>query len=178
VRRVLERVTTEFVAAEDRLRLAGVSAEGRVVLWLTRRLLERLLPALFAWLEGTGPAADGAAGAMGAAPALWEFQQQWAQSAALAALQAGPPVPADAADAVGLVTTVSVASSAAALSLTFMDEAQGLEAVLPMSAANLRQWLQVVWRQYVRAEWPLELWPAWLREEPGGSAGTRPAYLH
>lgn len=171
--RVLQRVTTEFVEAEDRLRLAGATADGQVVLWLTRRLLERLLPALLKWLEGAAPAVS-------ASPSVREFQQQWAQASAMAALQpvAAVAVATDAVVLSGLVTSVRVAVSASAVSLTLKDEAQGLEAVLPMTAANLRQWLQVVLRQYVRAEWPLELWPAWLREGSGGSAGAQRAYLH
>lgn len=174
--RVLTRVTTEFVTTEDRLRLAGECEEGRVVLWLTQRLLTRLLPALFHWLEGKTPGL--ASAALHATPAAREFAQEWAQHAAMAALQPGAPVPADEVSVSGLVTGVSVAVSASSVSLTFRDEAQGLEAVLPMTAANLRQWLQVVLRQYVRAEWPLTLWPDWLRGSLGRHAGATPVSLH
>lgn len=48
----LQRFTTEYVEIEDRIRLAGETAPGHtVVLWLTQRLLARLLPHLLQWLE-------------------------------------------------------------------------------------------------------------------------------
>ena len=48
----LQRITTTYVDVEDRLRLTGVLANGTVVqLWLTQRLLGRLVPPLTSWLE-------------------------------------------------------------------------------------------------------------------------------
>lgn len=48
----LHRITTEYVEAEDRVRIVGeVEAAETVVLWLTRRLLDRLIPHLTLWLE-------------------------------------------------------------------------------------------------------------------------------
>ena len=49
---VLTRITTRYVALEDRIRLAGeVEGAGMVSIWLTRRLLQRLLPKLLRGLE-------------------------------------------------------------------------------------------------------------------------------
>ena len=49
---VLERCTTEYAEDEDRLRLSAELANGNtVVLWLTQRLLNRLVPHLVQWLE-------------------------------------------------------------------------------------------------------------------------------
>jgi hypothetical protein len=43
----LQRLTTQFVDTEDRIRLSGDDAQGEVkVLWLTQRLLGRLVPLL------------------------------------------------------------------------------------------------------------------------------------
>ena len=40
----LQRCTTEYVECEDRIRLAGELASGAtVVLWLTQRLMNRLI---------------------------------------------------------------------------------------------------------------------------------------
>ena len=50
-----ERITTQYIDFEDRIRLAGeVGNAAPVVIWLTRRLLQRLLPALLQWLERQG----------------------------------------------------------------------------------------------------------------------------
>lgn len=51
----LQRITTEYIDHEDRLRLAGEDAQGQTtVLWLTQRLLNRLIPHLCQWLEQQG----------------------------------------------------------------------------------------------------------------------------
>ena len=43
----LHRITTEYIDSEDRIRLTGQLASGdTVVLWLTQRLLNRLVPHL------------------------------------------------------------------------------------------------------------------------------------
>ena len=44
----LQRCTTEYIATEDRLRLSGeIGTQSTVVLWLTQRLLNRLMPPLY-----------------------------------------------------------------------------------------------------------------------------------
>lgn len=57
---VLQRVTTAYLENEDRLRLTGKLADGDiVVLWLTQRLLSRLVPHLTTWLaRQAGPFAS------------------------------------------------------------------------------------------------------------------------
>ena len=48
----LQRITTEYIDREDRIRLTGELAAGTVVvLWLTQRLVNRLVPHLTAWLD-------------------------------------------------------------------------------------------------------------------------------
>jgi len=48
----LKRVTTEYVDAEDRLRISGETGDGGVlVLWMTQRMVNRLIGALAQWLE-------------------------------------------------------------------------------------------------------------------------------
>lgn len=78
----LQRVTTQYVDAEDRIRLSGEVLGGEVVVWwLTQRLLERLVPLLVQWLQGRD----------GGAP--WaEVTQAFALQAAQAALEQQKPV--------------------------------------------------------------------------------------
>ena len=55
----LERITTEYIDKDDRIRLTGEPAQGdAVVLWFTQRLLNRLVPHLTAWLSGQLAPAD------------------------------------------------------------------------------------------------------------------------
>ena len=48
---ILTSFTTEYIEQEDRLRLVGSFEQGKVVVWLTLRLLQRLLPLFVRWLE-------------------------------------------------------------------------------------------------------------------------------
>ncbi len=166
----LARLTTEYMPGEDRLRLAGETGPDQaVVLWLTRRLLERLLPHLFDWLErhgGHGPqAADSGYG---------ELMQGMAQQSARASLPAQPPVDAARASRSWLVASVDVSAEPALMRLVFAAP-EGEEPVsLDLEARPLRQWLNIVHDRYRQAEWPMTVWPAWMTEaarpvEPAGA---------
>ena len=92
----LQRITTTYVDVEDRLRLTGVLANGTVVqLWLTQRLLGRLVPPLTSWLVrnallGAEHALPGAAPAAKVALADQEMVQGFAQQSAWAQLKPQP----------------------------------------------------------------------------------------
>lgn len=157
----LQRLTTEYIDREDRIRLAGEVEDGApVVVWLTRRLLERLLPVLLGWLEersATLPRAE----------ALLGFAQQ----AAAAELTPQAPVRADAGSAQWLALAVDVVQSEKAVGLTFRG-ADERSATLTLTGKPLRQWLGIVHDAYLKAGWGLEAWPEWLRESrlPAGAA--------
>jgi hypothetical protein len=166
----LTRLTTEYVPAEDRLRLAGETGPQRtVVMWLTRRLLDRLLPHLLEWLvaRGAGQAqpADGGYG---------ELLQGMAQQSARAALPAQPPVDAAGASLEWLVLSVDVSTDAACVRLSFAAP-EGAESItLDFEQQPLRQWLNIVHDRYRQAEWSMDLWPSWMTEaarptEPAGA---------
>ena len=151
---VLQRITTLWVESEDRIRLAGECADGGMVrLWLTRRLVDRLLPLLLDWLVGN--ARDDLRASL---------MQEFAQQAASRALAPQPAVVAAAGDAV-LVQAVTVTSGAHALRLSFRaseapEDTRAWD--LTLEQQSLRQWLAIVHDQYRKAEWPMDLWPAWI----------------
>jgi len=151
---VLQRMTTVWVETEDRLRLTGECADGGLVcLWFTRRLSDRLLPVLLDWLDGD--AHDDARASL---------MQEFAQEAARGALVPQAAVPPGAGDMV-LVQAVTVARGPHALGLTFRaseapDDARSWEVTLEQQP--LRQWLAILHDQYRKAEWPMDLWPAWI----------------
>lgn len=150
----LQRVTTEYVDSEDRIRISGSCVDdGLVQLWLTRRLLDRLLPMVLNWLGRD--ASEGTREAI-----MQEFEQQ-------AARDAMPPLPAVQAqdESAMLVQAVDVSSGENALGLAFRssitpDDSPIYQIVLERQA--LRQWLSIVHDQYRKAEWPLDVWPAWI----------------
>lgn len=157
----LTRITTEYVDFEDRLRLTAETDGGeRVSLWLTQRLLQRLIPLLLRWLEKQA----------GQAPHA-EVLQGFAQQAARSELQPQAPVQAEAGGAGWLVQSVDITQSPQNVRLTFKGGA-GKAASLTLEAKPLRQWLNIVHDAYSKAEWRHEGWPEWARE--GATPGGRP----
>ncbi len=78
----LERITTQYIEAEDRIRLSGSTRDGHSqVLWLTQRLLSRLLPRLLDALQPSAPATR-----LASQPPQDEWQS-WLQAAARDSLQ-------------------------------------------------------------------------------------------
>lgn len=149
----LQRITTEYIDLEDRIRLAGeVENAAPVVVWLTQRLLLRLLPALLQGLERQG-----------ADTPLAEVLHGFAQQAARAELAPQTPVRAGVGSTAWLALSVDIARTEPAVSLTFRG-ADGQEASLTLAAKPLRQWLSILHDAYIKAEWTLEVWPEWLRE--------------
>lgn len=168
----LQRFTTEFVDLEDRIRLSGETAPGEAeVLWLTQRLVGRLVPHLCAWLEkqgGMGLASEDA----GVADAMQGFALQ----AALQSLVPQPPVPPEQARRSWLVQSVDVTAGDDALCLAFRGEGDARVSLL-LQAQALRQWLGILHAQCCAGEWPLEAWPSWLTE-PIPLAAPQAMMLH
>ncbi len=162
----LQRITLRYDELEDRLRLSGEGPGGEVVaMWLTRRLLDRLLPVLFGWLERQdgGAAIDG-------------LLQEFAQQAARATLEPQAPVDAAGQAPAWLVRAIDVTPGEATLRLAFRDEARAPVGAVDFEARPLRQWLAILQAQFTRAGWSTEAWPAWM----AGSVAATPqgAALH
>lgn len=148
----LQRLTTQYVAEEDRLRVAGEVAQGQTqVLWLTQRLLLRLLPALLQRIAQRQPQA-------------WqsELVLGFQQDAARAALEPQAPVVAQADVAGWLVDAVDVASSDQSTQLRFRNSDTESQAEVVFDSQALRQWLGIVYDQFVLAQWPMTVWPDWM----------------
>lgn len=170
----LQRITTEYIDSEDRIRLSGeLSPQSTVVLWLTQRLINRLLPHLLGWLEQ-----QAGNGAMG------ELFQGFAQQAAMATLEQQPPVQSAPQSQALLVQAVNLAAAAEGVRLTFrcvgdMSAPEGSDAIgLTLHAQPLRQWLGILHTQYCKADWPLTGWPDWLTEAHTATGHTSQAMLH
>lgn len=172
----LQRITTEYIEREDRIRLSGQLAQGdTVVLWLTQRLVNRLVPHLSAWLAGqVAPASS-----TPSVQAIHEdIVQGFAQQAARAQLASEPPVSAASPLAVWRVDAVDIAQGEGALALTFKGEA-GEQMLVTLSAQPLRQWLGIVYEQVVCGQWPTTAWPAWMQADaPAQALGRSADVLH
>lgn len=154
----LTRVTTDYDRAQDRIRLvAELQGGGVTIIWVTQRLLQRLVQELVVWLEATEkdtPRAD----------ILLGFKQQSAQQGLTP--QAPVRAPAEAGD--WLCQAVDLQKRESAVSLTFRDADAAHKVRLDLAVQPLRQWLNMLFLTCQRAEWPLTVWPDWIREQAPG----------
>ena len=149
----LKRLTTEYIDSEDRLRLSAETEDDAIaILWLTQRLLARLLVPVFAWLERQE----------GALPRV-AVLQHFAQEAAAASLKPQLPVRGIEQTSNWLITSIDVSSDAEAVHLVFRGPAEQ-DAKLSLATHPLRQWLSILRKQCQKANWALDVWPSWLPE--------------
>lgn len=161
----LQRVTTEYVVVEDRIRLSGEAADGAtIVLWLTQRLLNLLAPRLTGGLERPDSTSDA-------------LLQGFAQQAAEASLSPQQAVEAAAASASWRVDSVDILSGPDGVALTFRSD-EGPGARLTLATEPLRQWLSILRRQYQAAGWTDRVWPDWMEDtvSPPARPGATPLH--
>lgn len=147
----LQRVTTEYIATQDRMKMTGqLESNEAVLLWLHQRLLLRLLPHLFQWLEKQGG---------DAIPN--DIKQSFAQQAATSDLGLEPPVQITSGAQEWLVYEIDVTPNTVTCLLRFKGSS-AQEATLPFNSQQLRQWLSIVQKLWTVADWPPAVWPQWL----------------
>ena len=154
----LQRLTTDYVETEDRVRLRGALASGEsVVIWLTRRLMDRLVRHLIGVLAQHGEE-------LPAGPAL----------PADAPVSQEPPVSAEHAEIQWVAQAVDVSVNPGAMQLSFRD-AERLSRIT-LDGRLLRQWLDGLRDLYILAEWPLTPWEGWGEQKH--SARQAPRFVH
>lgn len=164
----ISKITVTYDETEDRLRLAYQDAEGQSKgLWLTQRLVNRLVGALLASL---GAGAD--IGNAEAALRAWEL------SAARARLGKDVPVESPPAEQHHLVRAVDISHSGNGIRLVFRGIDAQVAALGIEDETVLRQWLDILHQQYRRADWPMGgLWPAWFKAADHVAAPRPPDML-
>lgn len=146
----LETVTTEYIDIEDRVRLTATTVNNvSVQLWLTPRLLQRLLPNLFDWLKKHHSSAFKQK--RQTPKMLKQATQPQVQAIQRTTKQTG------AESLSWLVTSIDISYNASAIQLTFKGHEAA--AVLSMDVRLLQQWLNILLVAYRNAEWPLTVWP-------------------
>lgn len=152
----LQRITSEYVDSEDRFRLRGALPAGEtVVLWLTRRLLDRMVPHLIDWLG---------------------LQAQPVLSPAPEA-RASPPVALSAEAQVWLVDQIDLTFTPGALTLSFVSSTVA-RCRLELNPLALHQLLKILLRQYRQAEWPETVWEQFVKSFPQEAAPSVSLTLH
>lgn len=165
---LLERITTLYVVPQDRIQIAAATGNGPVILWLTQRLMGRLVAVLGGWLQRSSTPSPSMAPAMA-------VLQSAAQSAAVSTRKPVPPVSAGANRLTGpppqwLIQSVKVGRGRTGVRLRFV--AQSIDAslddsaafLLPLTAQATRQWLDILAGQCRKADWSTNPFPHWVLE--------------
>ena len=160
---ILQRITTEYIDQEDRVRLSGEAASGATIsLWLTQRLLVRLVGTILPWIAEREDAYQA-------------VKNGFSQAAARADLQRQPPVMAQA--LASLVTKVDLHYSADAMTLVFYG-ATGPAGEITLQRQDVRQWLNILFDHWRAAAWPAEVWPDWMNSQAETSPSAPDLRLH
>ncbi|QJD71894.1 hypothetical protein [Marinobacterium sp. LSUCC0821] len=148
----ITRFTTEYSPEQDRIRMVIETAEGeKRVIWLTYRLLNRLIEAMVKALEQETSGVPESSNLQG-------FSQERARQKQVQE----PPVLAEQNTPEWLVNRVDLTVSPEKLDIVlFKDEAR---ASLPMPRMNARQWLGIVRQLFTVAQWHSEHWPTWIAQ--------------
>jgi hypothetical protein len=161
----LERLTTEYIEIEDRMRISGETRDTQpVVMWLTNRLAMRAVPQLLRWLENQAAPPIGSSSASAAPPAVKRELQSFAQAAAVAGLKQQKPVIAEANVPSWIVKVIDITATQGRLSMTFRGEPDQAASVR-FDAIGLRQWLSILHRAWSTAQWPPLVWPDWIKRD-------------
>lgn len=150
----LEKVTLTFIDEEDRIRLSAQTPEGEVVvLWLTQRLANRLIPVLRDWLSKQ--VKDGLN-----ADVYHQFEQQAAQQASASETA----VVASCHSHAWLIHRVDVSYSPTQMTLIFKGKEEAQSAQMTLVNTAMRQWFDILYRVYQRADWHCADWPLWMHQ--------------
>ena len=159
----LQRFTTDYDEHEDRIKLIGEDqSETPVLLWLTQRLLMRLLPVL---LERVHKSVD-------EAPQIRSVMHEFAQQAARAQMPSLPAVEAKEDSQSWLIQSIDVKQTAQGLQLALKGKNDDC-AILKLEGQFLRQWLNILYDINRKAGWPMTIWPEWIQ----GSTPKTPAHV-
>jgi hypothetical protein len=178
----LTRISSQYIPFEDRIRLAGSDeGGGTLTLWLTQRLLNRLVVPLCEGLEKqTAPSTEksGSPSASSIPSVQTHLVQTFAQQKAVSALpQSGPVVPPPEAPS-WLVDSVGVKHLSNQIRLSFKGVQADQSAVLSLTPMELRQWLGILFKQAKGAAWPTDPWPTWMEEATKPSTPQPARSLH
>ena len=158
----IKTFTGRYIPVEDRLRLDAVDVYGsKQSLFMTRRLVDRIIPVMVEHLEGQTP---------GGVPSdlVQEMQQDKARQLHA---EGGSEAPVEVAPEFvnWLCRTVHLTKSGLSLSVVFTDDTH-IDAHMPMTAENLRVVLDIFRTLYTSAEWGLQAFPDWMQAKAGSEA--------
>ena len=155
----LKRITTEYIELEDRIRLAGLTEENQTVcIWLTMRLLKRLITHCLNLLEKNTPELkEMPTQNEQCRKSIHNFVQQSAEQQVVeeTAVKVTKNSPNH------LAAEIDVKSDHAGVTIIFKGEFSSHYAIY-LNNQQLRQWLGMLHMIWQKAEWPNLVWPDWM----------------
>lgn len=174
----LQRITTEYIAEQDRMRLMGEFEGSNIAtLWLTRRIIKVLIPTLLEWLKKTAPSIanlsrTGETTDKSNCRSLPNYAdeaiQGFAQATALSSLPHQTPVRSSTTALNYIVQIIDIETRDVSVKLVFKPalNESGFEPLhITMNEQVLRQWLNIIYDQLSHAEWKLDIWPEWIKTQ-------------
>ena len=161
----LQKFTTTYSESQDRIQLAGMSSENAyTTIWLSRRLLIRLLPPVIDWAEQITSANQPLSNSDRAL--AQDFAQQNAQSQFVKQAPVKTPEEANRSDNEAhdswLAHEIDMVKSRQLLQLIFKNT-QKKSSSLQLNNIQTRQWLFIIYSQWIKAEWEDFGWPLWIK---------------
>ena len=162
---IIFTVTMSFDPIEDRIVMNSSDKKGKVErLWLSRRLLDKLIPTLTDQLE------------MNSSNKIpTELEQSLAQEKAEIDKEKLEAVKIKGQNPSWLVTTIQIARNKNDFRLLFIgqnttdDDFSSNQAKFDLATENLRQWLNAICKLYAKAEWDTKAFPLWIKENKSHS---------
>ena len=155
----LKRITTEYNEREDRIRLAGFTDNNQTVsLWLTMRLMSRLINHCIKLLEKNTPET------IEIPPANEQSRksiQNFVQQSAEQQLVEETAVKVTKNSPKYLAAEIDVKSDHAGVTIIFKGEFSSNYSVY-LNNQQLRQWLGMLHMIWQKAEWSTLIWPDWM----------------
>ncbi|MFL2873138.1 MAG: hypothetical protein ACJZ8M_07360 [Pseudohongiellaceae bacterium] len=155
----LKRITTEYNEREDRIRLAGITDDNQTIaLWLTMRLVSRLVSHCLNLLEKSTPEATKVSTAdEQSRKSIQNFvqqsaEQQLVEEAAVKVTKNSPKY---------LAAEIDVKSDHAGVTIIFKGEFSSNYSIY-LNNQQLRQWLGMLHMIWQKTEWSTLIWPDWM----------------
>ena len=157
----VQTFTARYDSIEDRICLNAVDASGgKQAIYLTRRLMDQIIPVVAKHLEGKTPKGV-------PADVVQSMTQERVRQARKA--EAPPePVQADLETPRWLCTTIQMSKQPAGLAMTLTGDA-ACKAQIPLADPNLRTVLDIFRNTYAKAGWDPCVFPDWLGSEQAGT---------
>lgn len=176
---VLEKLTLLYIEGEDRVKVQGQTKGGdKITLWFTQRLLLKLMPVLIGHLDRKVETGSDLSAPVSTLPAHRAAMQSFLQDKAMAGRdRSGPVVITEKPLVEHLVATMNISQQKNGVVLKF-PLADDRFVALPLDQKHIRHWLGMMYSLFVKADWPLHIWPEWVRGEHNAKTKSDLGQLH